>query len=86
MTESGDVFELLRKIRYDATAIQAKVTDAMRVLTDMNLPEPVAAVCPQCGLRCRGKVTLAEHLYVSHDGPLPEVYRRIDNLVEETKL
>lgn len=77
---TNDLLELLRRIRKDATLIQAKVGDALALITELHLPEPDAAKCPNCGIHLRGPLALAEHVYVSHAGPLPEHYRRADEL------
>lgn len=70
MSNEPEVFEVLRKIRYDLTAAQGKVTEAMRMLSALNLeaePEPF-----QCPKGCRGFSTergLAFHMANVHDGP-----------------
>jgi hypothetical protein len=83
MSEPADIYELLRKIRYDATAIQAKVTDALNALNDLNLPQARQVRCPVagCELPFRGPNSLAEHVHVSHEGPLPAHWVRADALV-----
>ena len=82
-THPDDIFELLKKIRYDATAIQAKVTDALNALADLNLADQPAARCERCGCEFRGPLRLAEHVYQSHDGPLPEHWAALDERVIE---
>jgi len=74
-----DVFDLLNKIRYDTTAIQAKLTDAINALRELNLSEQPVAKCPHCELETRGERTLAEHLHNLHDGPIPEYYAAIES-------
>lgn len=69
---------IARKIRYDLTALQAKVTDLLNELGKLDLPDPDALDCPRCGLPTRGPLSLAEHLYVSHEGPVPDHWRRIE--------
>lgn len=65
-----EIFELLRKIRYDATAIQAKVTDALNMLAAMNLPGLAPKhLCPSCGIGLPSERALAFHLQNVHDGP-----------------
>lgn len=76
--QPADIYELLKKIRYDATAIQGKVTDALKLLGELNLPDQPSAECPHCGLEMRGERTLQEHLYNSHDGPVPDHYAAIE--------
>jgi hypothetical protein len=72
--QPSDLYDVLRKLRYDLTAAQAKVTDALNILAALNLADVPAECCPACGLEFPGPNTLAEHLYVSHDGPEPELW------------
>lgn len=75
-----DTAELLRRIRYDATAIQAKITDALTELERIPTPPDTNRDCPLCGLRTRGPLSLAEHVHRNHDGPYPEHWAREDTL------
>ena len=68
---SSDLLELARGLRYDLTAMQAKVTDLLNAIGELNLPDTTRSVCGQCGASFRGRLSLDEHLYVSHDGPEP---------------
>ena len=64
-----DLRELLLKIRYDCTAIQAKVTDAMDLLARLNVPKPPPAhACPvsHCGVDRPTAELLVEHLENVH--------------------
>lgn len=80
---AGDLYDLLRKIRYDCTAIQAKLTDAFAMLDTLHLPDaPRRLQCPSCAVSAGGPRELAEHAYHAHDGPLPEHWARVDALVE----
>ena len=76
--QPSDLYDLLAKIRYDTTAIQAKVTDAFKILAELNLADQPTATCPRCGLAFRGPNTLAEHLHNSHDGPVPPHWEAIE--------
>jgi hypothetical protein len=82
--QPSDLHDLLKKIRYDTTAIQAKITDALKVLNELHLPTQPTTPCPHCGLEMRGPRTLAEHLHVTHDGPVPDHYLAIEAKTEET--
>lgn len=83
--QPSDVYDLLMKIRYDATAIQAKVTDALNALRELELPDRPVARCEVCGLSCRGPNTLAEHVYTSHGGPLPAHWETVDAKIAREK-
>lgn len=70
--EPDGLFELLRKIRYDCTAIQAKVTDALNLLAALNLPDTRAPRCGRCGYRPGVNMpSLAEHAHTAHGAPAP---------------
>jgi hypothetical protein len=80
--QPSDLYELLKKIRYDATAIQAKVTDALNLLNELHLPDQPVTPCPHCGLETRGERSLAEHLHNVHDGPVPAHIAAAEALAE----
>lgn len=69
---------LLKKLRYDLTGMQVKVSEALRQAAALNLEPPNAHKCGNCGLLFRSAAKLAEHHYVSHDGPLPAHYDAIE--------
>lgn len=67
-TDPGDLRDLLMKIRYDATAIQAKVTDALELLARLDLPRPPEPfVCEVCGIARATAALLTDHLANVHD-------------------
>ncbi|HEX5370052.1 MAG TPA: hypothetical protein VFY10_11610 [Dehalococcoidia bacterium] len=76
--QPADLYDLLNKIRYDTTAIQAKISDAFKILNELNLPDQPQAICPRCGLGFKGPNTLAEHIHNSHDGPVPAHWLAIE--------
>ena len=62
-----DLRVLLQKIRFDATAIQAKVTDALDLLARLNVPTaPPAHACEVCGVGKSSEGALRDHLAVVH--------------------
>jgi hypothetical protein len=63
----GDALEQLRLIRMDLTNAQAKLTDVMRTVSALNLPERATVPCPVCGIDRRTKSLLEEHLVNVHD-------------------
>lgn len=68
-----DLYELLRSIRMDCTAIQSRVTSAFALLTELNIEDVPHVLCPKCGAKLRGPRTLEDHLHVSHPtGPAYE--------------
>lgn len=79
MTEP-EVFEVLRKLRYDLTAAQAKLSEALGLLAEMNLPMTERPVCPDCGVAVKGERSLAEHRYHAHEGPEPQHWLEAERL------
>lgn len=77
-----ETMEIARKIRYDLTAAQVKVTELLNALAKLELPSD-KPTCPACGVPVRGPNTLAEHVYHSHGGPVPESYLRAEAMSEE---
>lgn len=73
-----DVYEMLRKIRYDLTAAQGKLTDVFSMLGELNVQDTPAHQCDRCGVTFRAPTLLAEHVYNSHAGPEPEHWKRIE--------
>lgn len=82
-----DVYERLRKMRMDCSAIQSGITDLFSMLNEIGLQDAPEADCPfdGCPLSFRGPNTLAEHVYTSHDGPLPPHWAVLDERVARTE-
>ena len=74
MTTSKDLTDLAKQIRRDLTHAQTALTELNRQIAALNLPDPNEHRCPDCGIKLRGPLSLAEHAYNSHSGPLPEHY------------
>lgn len=83
--QPADLYEMLKKVRYDATAIQGKVTDALNMLAELNLPTATELRCPHCDLPFRGRLPLDEHIYNSHGGPVPAHWEAIEARSAEQK-
>lgn len=77
-TQAADVYKLLHEIRHEATVLIAKANDALTLLAELNISDLPSARCPKCELELRGPLKLAEHIYQSHDGPLPDHYAALD--------
>jgi hypothetical protein len=73
-TNAEDIRSQLRLMRIDLTNLQGRVTNILNMLNELNLPEPDETCCPICNVHLGGPLSLAEHLYTSHDGPLPDHY------------
>lgn len=69
--QPADIRIQLRALREDLTRAQGRITDISNMLNELALPETEESRCPTCGVRLRGPLSLAEHLHLSHAGPLP---------------
>lgn len=76
----AELLAIAKAIRYDLTACQGKLSALMRSIADADLPDREPAVCPTCGARLAGPVTLAEHVHTSHGGPVPPTWERAEAL------
>lgn len=81
MSERHDIWTLLDTLQMDHRAMGAKIVALRARVSQLDLPDRVAVTCPHCELECRGANTLAEHLHVMHDGPLPAHTAAADELV-----
>lgn len=63
-----------KRIRYDLTALQAKVSDLLKGLAEVGkrLPaEPAPHTCPECGLELPSYDRWVDHLANVHDERAP---------------
>jgi hypothetical protein len=63
---------LVRQANYDLTAAKAKLSELERQIAALNLAPSERLACVDCGLTFMSTTRLAEHAYLSHDGPDPE--------------
>lgn len=79
---------VLKKLRYDLTACQAKLSEAMRMVATLDLDEGAGdrVPCPKCLVKLPGPRTLAEHDYQTHGGPMPAHYHAIEALADDPPL
>ena len=64
-----EILAIARKIRMDMTAVQAKLSELMRLAAALPADED-ARSCPECGLEARAlprSATLADHRRRAHD-------------------
>ena len=64
-----DILETARKIRMDLTAMQAKLSELMRLAALLEAPAEGSRSCPECGLHARSLprgATLADHRFRTH--------------------
>lgn len=83
MTEDHELIALVKKLRYDLTGMQGKVSELLRALAALDLPEPSQRECEKCHAMFPGKLSLAEHVYLSHEGPEPEHWLEAERQADE---
>jgi hypothetical protein len=71
MSSAQDAYDLLRSIRMDLTAAQARITDLFNILNELHLEDVKRPACPECGITFRTTTQRDEHLYLTHDGGVP---------------
>lgn len=77
-----DPWELIKKIRMDLSAAQAKITDLSSCLNEMNLQNTQRPRCSVCGLTFKNGLVRDEHLYHQHGGPEPEHWAKAEAMSE----
>jgi len=82
MSEDHELLTLAKKLRYDLTGMQVKVTELITGLSALDIPVD-GYPCPRCGTKFKGSTSLAEHVYISHGGPVPEHWERAEQMAEE---
>lgn len=80
MSERHDIWQIADAMQMDIRALAAKMVGLRAQLAALNLPKPETLKCPHCAWPAKGPNTLAEHVHVSHDGPLPPAWKRADEL------
>lgn len=67
MTNEPDIYGMVRKLRYDLTAMQAKVSDILEELSRLNLPAQTTNwKCKHCGIEKRTEELLNAHIELIH--------------------
>lgn len=82
MAERHPLWELFYAIERDARALAAKTAELGRALSQLDLPDPTDLDCPVCGITTKGPRTLAEHLYLAHEGEVPETWERAERIAD----
>lgn len=80
--EEHDLLVIAKKLRYDLTAMQVKVSELIKGVAALNLPVE-RFVCPTCKLPFKTKPPLDEHLYHFHDGPEPPHWLKAEEIADE---
>ena len=65
-----DLLEISAKMQMDVNALAAKLTELRSWIASLPDDGP-AHRCERCRSVFRGPLSLAEHLYIAHDGPVP---------------
>jgi hypothetical protein len=83
-TERHELWQVLDKLVLDLNAATAKLQEARRMLVSLDLPDPKTVTCPRCGIKRTGPRSLAEHMYSSHDGAMPEHWENDSALLRDS--
>lgn len=83
MPEEHELLVLAKKLRWDLDALRAKTSELIRALAAADLPDPTQRECEKCHAVLSGKLSLAEHVYLSHDGPEPEHWKEAERLAAQ---
>jgi hypothetical protein len=70
--EAHPAWEILYAMQRDHATLGGRIMAMRQWLASQDLPDPSTVRCPRCGIVRPGARSLAEHMYVSHDGDLPE--------------
>lgn len=73
----------LSKVQYDLTSLKARISEIQRQVADLNITPSERPKCPDCHLTFKGALSLAEHLYNQHQGPLPSHYDKAEGQAVE---
>lgn len=66
---------LVKAANYDLTSAKAKLSEIERQIVALDLAPSPRSLCADCGLTFASSGRLAEHSYLSHDGPEPEHWK-----------
>lgn len=80
MTERHPVWQLLDKLQMDNREQAAKLVELRALVSQLELPNPAKRRCDTCGVSFRNQLLRDEHVYHSHQGPVPEHYLRAERL------
>lgn len=71
---------VLKKLRYELTTCQGLLTEALKqIAANPQLEQTgIRPACPTCGITFAGAIPLTEHIYTSHDGPLPNHWTTVE--------
>ncbi len=64
-----EILQLAKTIRYDLTALQAKLTELLTMAARLPAPDPDERTCPECRLPAAALpqgTTLADHRHRAH--------------------
>lgn len=74
MQTPSEILAELQQIKYDLSVTQTRVSDAIRHLAALELPDRPRPRCSTCGTRFPSLARCQEHVYHQHGGPLPDSY------------
>lgn len=83
MSEEHPILVLLRKVQLDLRDAQVKMQELQRAVVDLDLPDALDCSCARCGAGFKGPLSLSEHVYLSHDGEVPEHWKEAERLAAQ---
>lgn len=81
----GEILALLTRIKRDLERNAETVATLIEHVEALDIPEEKATRCESCGIPFRGPLSLAEHVYIHHHGPVPEHYLAAERLAGLTR-
>lgn len=82
---SHPLVQQLEDVHYQLFQLMRRVQSIQAELDALQLTPPEAWICTECDFDLRGKLKLAEHIYLAHDGPLPQHYAEAEAHAEGGK-
>ena len=70
----------LRHVHVDLNQAKTRLDEAINAISAIPFPPDEDLRCPECGAMQRGLLTLSEHRYNVHAGPVPEHYLAAERL------
>jgi hypothetical protein len=80
LSERPDIWKVADALQMNLRACAAQLVELRSMLSHLDIPASTEIDCPVCGLRTKGPRSLAEHLYLSHDGTVPETWERAERI------
>lgn len=74
MTSRHEIWAMLDRLQMDAREHVARIDTLRQLVAAIELPTAARPACPTCGIAFQLTWQRDEHVYTSHNGPVPEHY------------